>query len=241
MPGTIRYSEAIAPPLISAPAELEHLLFNIYHELKIPLQSIKSLLCMMEIELVEGKNTRARSDALQAIDELGRVERVFDNIFEYVNFNHIPGEKTSFPMIDVINSVIAQCQGAQFATNVPVRVEPEMPLAVADRRRITILWRNLLCSALEIVASMPEPSIEIGWEKKYDADVFWIHHNGEDSDTGFCRYERNFTETHPESGLPESADIVIAIGRKIVEAHQGKIWVSSENPGCTLYFSLPNR
>ena len=126
-------------------------------------------------------------------------------------------------------------------------VPHELPRVLCDRTRITEAFRNLITNALKY-NDKEQPRIEIGFLPEVasgaqtEKNVFYVKDNG----VGIaCEFHENIfrmfrrlqsAETAGQDGTGSG----LAFVKKIVERHNGRIWLTSK-PGCgtTFYFSLP--
>ncbi len=115
----------------------------------------------------------------------------------------------------------------------------DLPRLPVDAAQMRILFTQLLENALRFRGSVP-PKIHLGVEPDGDHWVFSIEDNGigiapQHQDRVFSLFER----LDPQDD-PEGTGIGLAICRRIVERHGGRIWVESEpGEGTTFFFSLP--
>jgi signal transduction histidine kinase len=103
------------------------------------------------------------------------------------------------------------------------------------------VFQNLVENAVKFMGDQTEPCIEIGWQKKETEIVCFVKDNGVGIDP---RYQQKvfglFERLDPSV---EGTGVGLAIVKRIIETHGGRIWVRSEGSlqGCTFYFTLPVR
>ena len=114
-----------------------------------------------------------------------------------------------------------------------------LPTVAADPAELKQLFQNLVSNALKFRGPAP-PRLEIGSEPDGDFRRVWVRDNGvgipaEDQSRVFELFER----LQGRSEAPGSG-IGLAIAKKVVERHGGRIWVESQpGRGSTFYFTLP--
>ncbi|MGZ6442354.1 MAG: sensor histidine kinase, partial [Pseudobdellovibrionaceae bacterium] len=115
----------------------------------------------------------------------------------------------------------------------------QLPTVIADEVQLAQLFQNLIGNAIKFRSKEP-PKIHISCKKSDKEWIFSVSDNGIGIDPQY--FERVFVifqrlqarEDYPGTGIG------LAICKKIVERHRGKIWIESEvAKGSTFYFSIP--
>jgi light-regulated signal transduction histidine kinase (bacteriophytochrome) len=138
----------------------------------------------------------------------------------------------------IAERLIAELQQQDPSRNVSVQITPNLT-ASGDERLITIALENLLHNAWKFTRKTASPSIEFGSQEKDGQQVFFVKDNG----AGFGQqYTSNlfgvFQRFHPVSEF-EGTGIGLAIVRRVIERHGGKIWAESKpDEGATFFFTL---
>jgi hypothetical protein len=124
----------------------------------------------------------------------------------------------------------------------------DLPVVMADGKQLAQLFENLIGNALKFRSEEP-PQIHIGVEHKdrlsQEENAYWvfsIRDNGIGIEQPY--FERIFMIFHQLHAWGEygGTGIGLAICKKIVERHGGRIWVESEpGKGSTFYFAIPDR
>jgi light-regulated signal transduction histidine kinase (bacteriophytochrome) len=116
----------------------------------------------------------------------------------------------------------------------------ELPDVTADAMQLGQVFQNLIGNALKFHAQRP-PHIRIGAEPSAGKWVFSVADNGIGIDKGHAeRVFQMFQRLHERGRYPGSG-IGLAIAKKIVERHGGRIWFESvPDKGTTFYFTMPS-
>jgi chemotaxis family two-component system sensor kinase Cph1 len=116
-----------------------------------------------------------------------------------------------------------------------------MPTLMFDRMLLAQVFQNLVGNAIKFRSQEPL-QIHIGSRKDRENWLFWVKDNGigmdmEYRDMIFVIFKRLHTrDKYPGTGIG------LALCKKIVEQHQGRIWVESEpGQGSTFFFTLPDK
>jgi signal transduction histidine kinase len=111
-----------------------------------------------------------------------------------------------------------------------------------DRPRLLEVWQNLIDNAAKFMGDQPDPQIEIGrvGNAEDGSPIFFVRDNGIGIDPKFKdRIFGLFDKLDPRS---EGTGIGLALIKRIIEFHGGRIWIESEpGKGSTFYFTLPSR
>jgi len=117
-----------------------------------------------------------------------------------------------------------------------------LPTVVADRAQLAQVFQNLIANAIKFRRQDVAPQVHIAARREADVWLFSIVDNGigiapQQTERIFQLFQRLHTEEE-YAGL----GIGLALCKRIVERHGGRIWVDSEpGAGTTFYFSLPIR
>ena len=131
-------------------------------------------------------------------------------------------------------------QGRTEACGVQVEIMPRLPAIYGDRARLVEVVQNLVDNACKFMGEQPHPKIEIGARQDGDETVFYVRDNGIGIDPQY--HEKVFGLFDKLDPQSEGTGIGLALVKRIVETHDGRIWVESEGAGkgSTFYFTLPN-
>ena len=150
-----------------------------------------------------------------------------------------PLETVSFEGItqEAVNLVLGQIE----ARGVQVEIAPDLPFVYGDQTRLTQALQNLVDNAVKFMGDQPNPRVEIGQQGKDDNKnpIFYVRDNG----IGIApeNQERVFELFNKLDLEATGTGIGLALVRRVVESHGGKIWVESEgtSKGSTFYFTIP--
>lgn len=231
--------EALIAQLEAANAELERFTYTVSHDLKSPLITIKGFLGMLEQDAVSGNFERLRAD----VDRIGRaadkMTQLLDELLELSRVGRVANPASDIAMTELCTDVVHVLEGPIAEKGARVSVAPGMPVIRADRVRISEVVQNLIENALKFAREGVEPEIEIGARDGDPDPVFFVRDNGLGIDPEYL--ERVFRLFEQLDQAREGTGIGLALVKRIIEVHGGRIWVESDgkDQGASFFFSLP--
>jgi signal transduction histidine kinase len=112
-------------------------------------------------------------------------------------------------------------------------------MVYGDRPRLTEVLQNLLDNAAKFIGHQQQPCVEIGQDGEEDGKpIFFVRDNG----VGISpeHHERVFGLFNKLDPKTDGTGIGLALVKRIIEVHGGRIWIQSEvGKGCTFFFTLP--
>lgn len=227
-----------ASELESSNQELERFAYIASHDLQEPLRMVSGFVRLLEKRYGEKLDDAAREYIHYAVDGADRMKRLIDDLLLYSRVGRNQDQEEQIRMDELVDDV-GQLFPA-FALQKAKLVVHELPTVWARPTQIRQLMQNLIGNALKYNDSeIPEVTIRAfsqhGWV------TFSIQDNGIGIDeSDHQRIFDMFTRLHSPSSQYTGSGIGLAICKKIVERHGGRIQVSSTpNQGSTFQFTLP--
>ena len=218
-------------------AELERFVYTVSHDLKSPLITIRTYAGMVAKNFAEGRHDHIRDD-LARIE--GAAEKMTDLLNDLLNLSRL-GIQRSDPLIVDMNTVVAdvlsQLEGLIAERQINVRVQPDIPAAVGDKTHLYEVVQNLVENAIKYMGGQPAPRIEIGAKQDGKEILYFIRDNGKGIDS---RYHENiFGLFNKLDARSEGTGVGLALAKRIIERHGGRLWVESEgaDKGSTFCFT----
>ena len=112
---------------------------------------------------------------------------------------------------------------------VQVQVTQAPVWLTGDKARLVEVFQNLIDNAVKFLGDQPAPLVEIGVESSADEIVIFVRDNGKG--IALAYQPKVFALFHQIDDCAPGSGLGLALVRRIVELHGGKIWVESEGPG----------
>ena len=219
-------------------AELEQFAYVASHGLQEPLRMVTSYVQLLA-ERYQGKlDEKADKYVAYAVDGATRMQQLISDLLTFARVGKQQKPHTAVPTSEIVDQTLADLEVAiQESRGVVTRAD--LPTVSADRGQMGQLFGNLIRNGLKFRTDEP-PRIHVDAERNGEAWVFSVRDNGIGMDTEFSeRIFRAFQRLH-ERGKYPGTGIGLAIAKKIVEQHRGRIWVESKpGKGATFFFTLP--
>lgn len=221
--------------------ELEAFTYSISHDLRAPLRAISGFSSLLEKNLSEVlteedreflgiiKESSQEMDGL--INHLLKISRIGrqELLIETINLNELIADmlKNKDSIIKVIN------------TKTQFKIEPEMPVLIADKGLLKRVLTNLLSNAIKFTVHSKQPLIEVGSLAIKNQITYYVKDNGVGFDMQYAdKVFGVFKRLHTADQF-EGSGVGLAIVLRIIKKHNGEVWVESEkNKGTTIFFTI---
>ncbi len=208
------------------------------HDLREPLRTIASYLQLIEERYKNKLDSDANIFIDFAVDGAKRMNVLIDDMLTYSRIEHSQSPFSDVDLNDVLEIVKNNLHTSIQESNARIIVDSSLPVIIADHSQMVQLLQNIIDNGLKY-KNAETPEIHIKVAKLEDFWQFSITDNG----IGIAKdyYERIFVifqRLHTREQY-EGTGIGLAICKRIIEKHGGKIWVESiEGKGSTFYFTI---
>ena len=218
--------------------ELEQFAYVASHDLQEPLRMISSYTELLKMEYGDKLDDEARRYIGYATEGAARMRELIDDLLIYAR---VGTRGNPFVMIDcgdVCQQVLRNLEIAIEETGAQV-ICGSLPELKADKIQLVQLFQNLIGNALKFKGK-ESLQVRVSAERHDGEWVFAVRDNGIGIDPGQSeRIFLMFQRLHARSRY-EGTGIGLAVSKKIVQRHRGKIWVESElGKGSAFFFALP--
>jgi PAS domain S-box-containing protein len=221
--------------------ELQQFAYILTHDLQEPLRMVSSYVRLLEKRYKDKLDSDATEFIGYAVEGTKRMNNMIQDILKY---SQVSTQAKAHNMVNsetLLAEVLANLR-VSIEENHAVVTHDRLPAVKAEKAQLGQVFQNLIGNAIKFQAKDREPRIHIGAERKDGEWLFSVRDNGigiepEYRDKIFSIFQRlHSREEYPGTGIG------LAICKKIVELHGGRIWLESEpGKGSTFYFTLPEK
>lgn len=224
---------------IKSNMQLENFAYLASHDLKEPIRSIVSFSQLLEHKTSEKLDETEKEYISFIASSAKNMSSLIDDLLRYSLVNSENQHITTFnprQLLDVIvaelSSIISSAQAVVKYENLPTEIE-------ADRNQLKQVFQNLISNAIKFSPSVESPVVIITSKATNKGWTFSVADNGigikpEFHERIFLLFKRLHSKTDYEG-----TGIGLAICKKVVAQHNGKIWVESEmGKGSTFHFTI---
>ncbi len=225
--------------LISSNYELQQFAFITSHDLQEPLRSIASYAGLLK-RRYEGRLDEDADDFIKfMIDGSKRMKEMIQGLLEYSQIGTKGGEFDEFNAEKSLKVALSNLKVSISENNASINYE-SLPTIYADPDQITRLFQNLISNSIKFRKLDEPPEIHISAKKGENEWIFSVSDNSIGMEQEYTdRIFEIFRRLHP-IGEYNGSGIGLAIVKRIIDRHGGRIWVESElGKGSTFYFALP--
>jgi light-regulated signal transduction histidine kinase (bacteriophytochrome) len=222
-------------------AELEQFAYVASHDLQEPLRAVASMLQLLQQRYGSQLDARADEFISHAVEGAARMQTL---ITDLLAFSRVGTRGQSFQLTDCSTSLTEALANLAVAVqeSEAIITHDGLPTVMADRTQLTQLFQNLISNAIKFRRNGDAPAVHIGVAQKEGEYLFAVRDNGIGMEAQY--FERIFGVFQRLHTRREYAGtgIGLAVCKKIVERHGGRIWVESQpGQGSTFYFTLPTK
>jgi len=211
---------------------------TVSHDLKAPLRRMMSFCKLLEEEAGEKLDGEAKTYVERISANAGRMQRFIDDLLAYSGVLHSHEDQQAVDLNKTVKEVIEVLDPVVQENEAHITVE-DLPVIPVYPTKIRQLFLNLISNAIKYHGERV-PVIRIGCDTSGDKYLFIVQDNG----IGIApQYHeeifRAFERLHSHDAI-EGTGLGLSICQKVLDQHNGEIWVESEEgKGAKFFFTLP--
>jgi two-component system sensor histidine kinase/response regulator len=219
-------------------ADLEQFAYVASHDLQEPLRMVATYTELLSEHYKDSLDEKAAKYINYAVDGAKRMQQLVRELLAYSRVDSQGQKPTAIKAGVVVKNVLDSLKMAIEEAHAEIVCE-ELPTVRADTVQLAQVFQNLIGNALKFRGKEPS-RIHISAERSNDKWVFRVKDNGIGIEKQYAEVVFQMFQRLHERGRYDGNGIGLAIAKKIVERHGGRIWFDSEpEKGSTFYFTLP--
>lgn len=229
-----KYSEALQ----ESNRDLEQFAYIASHDLREPLRMVNSYVTLIANKYNDKLDNRGKEFIAYASDGVTRMDQLIQDLLEYSRLGRGEIRKDAIKFNNILIKIMSNLRVQINERKVDFDIDVELPPFLGNRTQISMLIQNLISNGIKY--NDKSPLVTINAKVKDGFIQFMIKDNGIGmKDDHFDRIFQIFQRLHTREKY-DGTGIGLAICKRIVKHHGGKIWVESEvGVGSTFYFTIP--
>ncbi len=219
--------------------EMERFAYTVSHDLKSPLITIQAYAGMIMNNLEAGKHDCIQDDMKRIEGAAAKMTNLLNDLLELSRVGVVMSEPAQIDMNLLVKDCLALLTGPLKQKGVEVVVQPGLPKINGDRHRITEVLQNLVENAVKYMGEQAAPRILIGTRENGPETIFFVADNGSGIDPQ--HHDKIFGLFNKLDVKSQGTGVGLALVKRIIEVHGGRVWVESEGAGkgSTFCFTVP--
>lgn len=220
-------------------AELEQFAYVASHDLQEPLRMVASYCQLLQRRYNEKLDKDANEFIGFAVEGANRMQRLINDLLSYSRIGRKGGDPAPFEFADAVTGALANLKAAISDSGAIVSVGT-LPRVVGVRMQLTQLMQNLIGNAIKFHREGATPTITVSAAIEGAMSHVVVEDNGIGIELQYLeRVFLIFQRLHERNKYPGTG-IGLAIAKKVIEYHGGRIWIeSTPGQGSRFHFTLP--
>jgi signal transduction histidine kinase len=195
---------------------------------------------MLIKDLQDGRQDKIEDDFQRIANAADKMHTLLSDLLELSRVGRIINLPEEVDLAQVIREAIETLDAHLRSKKVIVNSPLNLPIMYGDRVRLREVFENLIDNAAKYMGDQPNPMIEIGIKDDGNETVIFVKDNGIGIEPQYQK--KVFGLFDKLNSASEGTGIGLALIKRIIETHGGRIWVESEGlgKGSIFYFTIPD-
>ncbi len=220
--------------------ELDDFAYIASHDLKEPLRGISNYATFIREDYEDKLDEDGKQMLLRMSNLTRRMQQLVDDLLEYSRLGRTELATGNTDTHIIAKSIRDELGDSLEEFGIACEIKDELPTILCDRLRLAQVFRNLITNAIKYNDKKETKFIHIGCNTTQEPYVFYVRDNGIGiPDNLQSKIFKIFKRLHNQNDYGGGTGAGLTIVKKIVEQHDGEIWLESEeNSGTTFFFTL---
>ncbi len=219
--------------------DLEQFAYVASHDLKEPLRMVSTYVQRLEKKYKGQLDEKADKYIGFAVEGVERMEKLIEGLLAYsriargaAQFGPVDSNTIFSLAVTNLSASIHECQA--------VVTKEDLPIVLGDETQLLQLFQNLIANAVKYRKPRTPPQVHVSSAREGSRYIFSVRDNGIGIDSkNYDRIFQIFQRLHSHEQYA-GAGIGLAVCKRIVERHDGRIWIESvPGTGSTFFFTIP--
>jgi len=222
--------------------ELDSFVYTASHDLRAPLRGIASFASFLEEDYKDKLDQQGREYLDEIRKAATKMNAFIEDLLTLSRISRIKNPFEDVPIKELLDTVLERLKFDIKNNNVDLVMPKDLPVIRCDRIKMAEVFQNLINNAIKFSSknNKQRPRVEVGYLSVDNDHKFSVKDNGIGIE---AKYHEQifgiFKRLHTDKEY-EGTGAGLSIIKKVIDDHQGRIWVESElGKGATFYFTIP--
>ncbi len=222
-------------------AEMERFTYTVSHDLRSPLITIKGFIGMLAKDIENNKLARVQDDIKRISGAADKMQNLLEDLLELSRVGRVINPPELIDLPNLINEIKESLSSSISQSNAAIIFDEKLPPIWGDKLGIKEVFQNIIENAVKFRKEGEQPQISINYISERLVNTYIIKDNGIGIEKEYL--DKVFGLFEKLNQNAEGTGVGLAIVKRVIEIHKGKIFAISEGlgKGTEFYISLPNK
>ncbi|MCB0168101.1 MAG: GAF domain-containing protein [Anaerolineae bacterium] len=232
--------QTVNAQLTKAYDELDAFSYSVSHDLRSPLRIIDSYSEILREDYYDQLDEAGREVLTTITKNTSKMNQLIEDMLAYSRLGRAEKIYNMLDLNSLIQDAVELVLENEKGRHITFDIEP-LPKLYGDRPLIQQLFFNIISNAVKYTRPTSQPRIEISGQRQSDEVIYAVKDNGIGFEMAYAdEIFKVFSRLHDSDTEFEGTGIGLALVKRIIQSHQGRIWVESQpGQGTTVYMAFP--